>query len=1022
MKLSFSKNILALACLFAISASYAQPGTTIDLEKQKPDKYKEKLLKSEKTEEKKISGIKHFFSNTVSHYNYYYNANIKLQDILEKAKETYVDDYSKFLSFYNYSLNATATDKNIDSVIYKCNAGILLHDLRSDWVDDLYMMLGKAYLYRKDFDSAYYVFQYINYIYAPKDDGYDIPIGSNANNEDGIFTVSTNEKKRPFIQKVILRKPLERNTAFIWLIRNHLEQRKLGEASSLISILKNDPYFPKRLGTDLNEMTAYYYYLQQQYDSSAIYLEKSLDNAVNRIEKSRWEFLCGQMYQKGRMYDDANRLFIKAIKHSANPLVDVYAHLNMIGQYGDTTTDRKSKAPQGDVYALDKLAKRERYANYRDIIYYAAGKISLQQKDKQSASDYFLKSAKSSVDNPVQKSKSYLALADLKYEQKQYKAASGYYDSVVLKNIDSVDVVRVVSRKPALKIITKNIDAIYLQDSLQMLAKMAPKDLNLLLKKIYKQYKKDKGAKDDAGDAFDFGSDNAAVSTTPTGFQIEAKPGEFYFANEALKAQGSKDFKSRWGNRPNVDNWNRAAAAATGKLETDKKNGLSDAEKSLVEKQTKANKNASKNSIPQDQLDPSNMALGSPDVALDDSDPKKAVSGKAGDKNTSADKAPEMTPESLFNAIPLSTEKLNKSNNIIIDALFENAETFSNKLDDYPSAIAAYEELLRRFPKNKHTEQTLFNLSYCYKRVNKSDKELAAKQKLDLDFANGNLARILKDKSPNSQQDSATKQYAGVYNMFLEGKYEEAKTAKKQADSAYKQKYWSPQLSFIESVYYIKQREDSIAINRLTLITSGNAEPQLKEKARLMIEILKKRKEIEEYLSNLDSNGHYDSALARMNLLMKDSTSKAKLHLEKERQAVLKIDSSLIGKPFFYNPNEPHYAVLLLDNVDDVFITETVTSFNKYNKEKLGNSALIVKSLKLNQQYNLILVGPLSNAPNGLTYIDDLKPQTGKILPWLPAFKYTYSLIGLSNLEILKANNNMDKYIKFLKTTFPDKF
>jgi len=238
MKLSLSKNILAFACLFAISTSYAQPGTTIDLEKQKPDKYKEKLLKSEKTEEKKISGIKHFFSNTVSHYNYYYNANIKLQDILEKAKETYVDDYSKFLSFYNYSLNTTATDKNIDSVIYKCNAGILLHDLRSDWVDDLYMMLGKAYLYRKDFDSAYYVFQYINYIYAPKDDGYDIPIGSNANNEDGIFTVSTNEKKRPFIQKVILRKPLERNAAFIWLIRNHLEQRKLGEASSLISILK----------------------------------------------------------------------------------------------------------------------------------------------------------------------------------------------------------------------------------------------------------------------------------------------------------------------------------------------------------------------------------------------------------------------------------------------------------------------------------------------------------------------------------------------------------------------------------------------------------------------------------------------------------------------------------------------------------------------------------------------------------------------------------------------------------------
>jgi hypothetical protein len=332
MKLSFAKNIMVLACFFIVKTACAQPNTTIDLEKQKPDKYKEKLLKSEKTEEKKIGAVKHFFTNTVTHYNYYYNANIKITEILEKAKEGYVDDYSRLLSFYNYTLTSTAADKNIDSVIYKCNAGILLHDLRSDWVDDLYMMLGKAYMYRKDFDSAYYVFQYLNYIYAPKDDGYDIPIGSNASNTDGVFTVSTDEKKRPFIQKLMLRKPIERNGAFIWIIRNYLEAKKLGEASGLISILKNDPYYPKRLQTDLNEMTAYYHYLQKQYDSSAVYLEKSLGNATNRAEKSRWEFLCGQMYQLGGLYDDANRMFEKAIKHAADPLVEVYAHLNMIGQ------------------------------------------------------------------------------------------------------------------------------------------------------------------------------------------------------------------------------------------------------------------------------------------------------------------------------------------------------------------------------------------------------------------------------------------------------------------------------------------------------------------------------------------------------------------------------------------------------------------------------------------------------------------------------------------------------------------
>ena len=61
-------------------------------------------------------------------------------------------------------------------------------------MDDLYMLLGKAYFLRQDFDSAYRVFQYLNYIYAPKDDGYDIPIGSNSSNANGIFSISTNEK------------------------------------------------------------------------------------------------------------------------------------------------------------------------------------------------------------------------------------------------------------------------------------------------------------------------------------------------------------------------------------------------------------------------------------------------------------------------------------------------------------------------------------------------------------------------------------------------------------------------------------------------------------------------------------------------------------------------------------------------------------------------------------------------------------------------------------------------------------
>src|SRR3989339_656724 len=142
------------------------------------------------------------------------------------AKNQHKEDYTQLLPFYNYSLNETAKGQ-IDSVIYKCTAGVLLHDLRSDWVDQLYLLMGNAYMHRKDFDSAALVFNYINYAFAAKDDGYDLPIGSNLSSKGGSFSISTDEK-RNFWKKISSPKPA-RNESFLFQSRNFIEQEKLAE-------------------------------------------------------------------------------------------------------------------------------------------------------------------------------------------------------------------------------------------------------------------------------------------------------------------------------------------------------------------------------------------------------------------------------------------------------------------------------------------------------------------------------------------------------------------------------------------------------------------------------------------------------------------------------------------------------------------------------------------------------------------------------------------------------------------------
>ena len=123
-----------LLLFFLLPDVHAQLGNiTFDLRKDKPAKFKEKTLKSEKTGQKKFTIPRRFVQNTVTHYNYFFNANNKINAVIEQARLSNKDDYSKLLSYYSYSLDNTATQKTeLDSVIYKATAGILLHDLRSD--------------------------------------------------------------------------------------------------------------------------------------------------------------------------------------------------------------------------------------------------------------------------------------------------------------------------------------------------------------------------------------------------------------------------------------------------------------------------------------------------------------------------------------------------------------------------------------------------------------------------------------------------------------------------------------------------------------------------------------------------------------------------------------------------------------------------------------------------------------------------------------------------------------------------
>ena len=799
---SIKTLVNTIAFVILCIAANAQKGAEVEL--NKPTQYENRKLASEKTGEKKFTFRRRFMQNTTTHFNYYFNANNRLNDVISRAKASFQDDYADLLSFYNYDLETTSRDKGeLDSVIYKATAGILLHDLRSDWVDNMYLLMSKAYLFRNDLDSATMSLQYLNFAFAPKEEGgYDIPIGSNSSNESGEFSIATKEKRG--VVKKLTSRPPSRNESFIWQIRTYIEHNELPEAAGLIEILKNDPNFPKRLQTDLNEVTAYWFYKQNVYDSAAHYLSNALDEADDQTEKARWEYLIAQMYQRSQNNALAATFYDRSIKHTTNPVMDVYARLNMLKL---NKGDDKNYVQQS-IDALLSMAKKDKYLNYRDIIYYAAATIELDRKNYDAAADLLLKSVKSSSNNIRQRGESFLLLADMNFDQKKYTPASNFYDSTDINSLKlQPDKDRVIQRKPPLKIVAANEFMVYSQDSLQALAKLPADKRDAIIKSKLKELRKLKGVK---GEDEQLSSNPAILQRqAPDLFGDNSKNTDFYFYNASLKSRGFSEFKAKWGQRPNVDNWRRISAV--------------------------------------NQQGPGGTNMDIADMPLSEE--------KTGPT--------DLSYESLSGSVPLTTDKLKASNDEIEKALNTLGETFLSSLEDYPSAIEAYEELLKRFPNTSYREKALFNMVYAYSKIGNKEKSNAYKNQLTIGGDSSKYAQLLKNPTLQTKEQiakiSATKKYEQIYNMFIEGDFTNAKAEKKTADSIYGNSYWTPQLLYIESIYYVTQKDDSTAIKVLTDLSSTFATSPMAEKAKTMIAVLSRRAEIEDYLTKLQVTRNEDT-------------------------------------------------------------------------------------------------------------------------------------------------------------------
>ena len=467
------------------------------------------------------------YHNTTARYNGYYHSKLLVNESQKELDDKYIDNYTKLLVQYPFaaSTDAAAVESNLNSAIEKSSVVIALHRDKSKWIDDNYLLIGRAQYLSKDYGDALKTFDYIIREYNP-----DKEKKKKKRKKRKKRKKKNKEKKErlSFIyhQSVYRDARLLKTQTLLELGR--LEQVDV-ELSQLDLIQTKDKKYFKRL--DL--LKSYVALKKGEYASAESTLRKLVgQKGLKKKEKARLYYILGQLYQEQHDYVRSDSMYRKTIKSHPKYEMVFNAKLNLL-KNGINSNNLEDDALTTLVGKMIKDLKNEEYL---DQLYYQLALVEYEDGDKDSAISNLLMSLDYSTTNNVQKAESYLMVANIKYESKEYYQSKLYLDSTIILISESD------SRKPDIQARINNLEGIAQKES-----SIA---LNDSLIKIYSYNDEEKRALAKRLIAQDKSEDTKKV-VGPTSVLNSS----FWAYNEKAYKKGDKDFKKIWGNRPLVDNW-----------------------------------------------------------------------------------------------------------------------------------------------------------------------------------------------------------------------------------------------------------------------------------------------------------------------------------------------------------------------------------------------------------------------------------------------------------------------------------
>ena len=493
---------------------------------------------------KKNTLTRRMFHNLTSHYNVYFNGEASLKEGDKQLRTTVKDDYSKVLRVYNYGTQQDGMSMNsmMDRALEKTSICVQKHSMkfgsreRVKWIDDAYLVMGKAHFYKHDYIPAKRTFDFV----ATEYNYNDIALVAN-----------------------------------MWLIKTYIQTEEYPKAVAMIEQLqaKSAGYgkLPKELMRNVDFSIADYYIAVKDYNKALTYLKNGILLNNDRDLRTRAMFIMGQIYMHQGDSERATAQFKKVIKR--NPEYEMVFESRMnIAKVG--TADNAEALYK----MMRKMLRDPNNEDYRDRIYYAMAELALREGDESKAIDYLRKSVEAYKDNQIQRAQSSLKVATMFFDRNEYELAQAYYDTAVTSmNREHEGYDSIMNISQTLNELVMYASVVRDQDSLLRLAAMDSvsrnKIIDRIIAQVIEQEEMEKAQREYEEQLALMGSAVGGGEEKPTSEPTSNVTSSWYFYNPTSVSKGVTEFTRKWGMRKNEDNWRisdkRSMAAALSGEEDD---------------------------------------------------------------------------------------------------------------------------------------------------------------------------------------------------------------------------------------------------------------------------------------------------------------------------------------------------------------------------------------------------------------------------------------------------------------------